>query len=82
MLPISVAVLQNIELSQDINIAHIFVILAFTMSFGMSLPISTPPNALAYATGHIKNIDLLKSGALVSIITFALAITVLKLFVM
>ncbi|MEE1285832.1 MAG: SLC13 family permease [Ruminobacter sp.] len=82
MLPISVAVLQNINLGEGINITHIFVILAFTMSFGMSLPISTPPNALAYATGHIKNIDLLKSGALVSIITFALAIIVLKLFVM
>ena len=30
------------------------VVVAIACSVGMSMPISTPPNAIAYATGEIK----------------------------
>jgi len=36
----------------------------FAASLGMSLPVSTPPNALAYASGHIKNTQMLKVGVI------------------
>jgi len=48
----------------------------FSASLGMSLPVSTPPNALAYASGHIKNTQMLKVGALLGciglLVTFAM----------
>jgi solute carrier family 13 (sodium-dependent dicarboxylate transporter), member 2/3/5 len=38
------------------------VIIAVATSFGMPLPISTPPNALIYGTGMIRSRDLLEIG--------------------
>lgn len=76
MIPIAIAVLESdsVHLGAGFEKPMIIMILAFTLSFGMSLPISTPPNALAYASGHIKNSDMLKSGGLISILCFLIAI--------
>lgn len=41
---------------------------AFACSLAMSLPISTPPNAIAFATQAIETRELVKYGTLVSII--------------
>ena len=40
--------------------------IAIICSFGMALPISTPPNALAYSTGLIKSQDLMRLGGIIS----------------
>ena len=44
------------------------IVLSTTLacSMGMALPISTPPNALAFGTGHLKTSDLAKSGLIVA----------------
>ena len=49
---------------------HVALVLAvtFSASLGMSLPISTPPNALAYASGNIKSTQMLKVGVTIGII--------------
>ena len=39
----------------------------FAASLGMSLPVSTPPNALAYASGNIKSSQMLKVGLILGI---------------
>lgn len=39
----------------------------FAASLGMSLPVSTPPNALAYASGQIQSQQMLKVGSLIGI---------------
>lgn len=48
----------------------------FSASLGMSLPVSTPPNALAYASGEIKSTQMLKVGVLIGsiglLVTFAM----------
>jgi sodium-dependent dicarboxylate transporter 2/3/5 len=41
-------------------------------SFAMVLPISTPPNAIAMATGVVKTADMAKSGILVGLIGLVL----------
>lgn len=40
----------------------------YASSLAMALAISTPPNAIAYATGHIKSHDMLKAGLTVSLV--------------
>lgn len=40
----------------------------FAASLGMSLPISTPPNALAYASGHIATNQMAKVGVVLGLI--------------
>jgi sodium-dependent dicarboxylate transporter 2/3/5 len=38
------------------------VVIAVATSFGMPCPISTPPNAMVYGTGHVTVRDLLQIG--------------------
>jgi sodium-dependent dicarboxylate transporter 2/3/5 len=41
---------------------------AIAASLGMALPISTPPNALAHATGLIKTEDMTKVGVIIGLV--------------
>ncbi len=50
---------------------------AIASSSAMILPISTPPNALAYATGLIEQKDMIKMGVIVGIIAIILGYLVL-----
>ena len=52
----------------------------FAASLGMSLPVSTPPNALAYASGHIENKQMLKVGCIIGVV--GLMLTFAMLFIM
>ena len=45
---------------------------AIAASSAMILPISTPPNALAFATGYVKQNDMVKVGAIMGIISMVL----------
>jgi sodium-dependent dicarboxylate transporter 2/3/5 len=47
---------------------------ALACSFGMALPVSTPPNAIAYATGAIPQGTMLRAGALVSLVCLVLTL--------
>lgn len=63
--------------SISLDIVQVGVIIALACSLGMSLPISTPPNAIAYATGEVST----KYMALVGVIV-GVAGAVLLAFVM
>lgn len=54
--------------------AGLMVAVAFSTSLAFALPISTPPNAIAYATGVVPQSAMAKSGVLLCLIGFALAI--------
>ena len=47
---------------------------AFACSMAMSLPISTPPNAIAFATQEIETREMVKYGTIVSVIGLVLII--------
>ena len=53
--------------------------IAMSASAAMCLPISTPPNAIAYSTGLVKQDDMLKIGLTVGIITLVLGYSTLFL---
>lgn len=57
--------------------AALLVTVAFASSLGMALPISTPPNAMAYATGHIEQKGMAISGTILCLL--GLAITILMM---
>jgi len=52
----------------------------FAASLGMSLPISTPPNALAYASGHVQTKQMAKVGVVLGII--GLLVTYIMLYIL
>ena len=55
----------------------ILIGVAIAASSAMVLPISTPPNALAYATNLVKQNDMAKIGLIVGIISMVLGYTLL-----
>lgn len=57
----------------------LILIAAFSVSLGMCLPISTPPNALAYSTGLITTNHMTKTGLIIGGIGLALAFVFLFL---
>lgn len=49
----------------------------FAASLGMSLPISTPPNALAYASGNIETKQMAKIGVIIGLVGILVAFAML-----
>lgn len=45
------------------------ILAALACSFAMAMPVSTPPNAIAYATGKVPVADMIWVGGLISIVS-------------
>ena len=58
----------------------IIIGIAVAASSAMSLPISTPPNAIAYSTGLIQQTDMVKAGLTVGITSMLIGYGVLMTF--
>jgi anion transporter len=59
------------------GVKTLLVGVAFTSSLGMILPISTPPNALAYSTGFIKLRDMQVVGLIIGILGLVIGFSLL-----
>ena len=57
----------------------LLVTIAFASSLGMALPISTPPNAMAYATGHVEQKGMAISGTILCLLGLAITIGMMSL---
>jgi sodium-dependent dicarboxylate transporter 2/3/5 len=68
LLPIMAALGANLSSLEAIGGSRM-IILAVTLSssLAMSLPVSTPPNAIAHASGIIKTKDIAKTGIIIGI---------------
>ncbi|EGU40082.1 transporter [Vibrio ichthyoenteri ATCC 700023] len=51
----------------------LILVVTFAASLGMSLPISTPPNALAHATGNVESSQMAKVGVVLGVVGVALS---------
>lgn len=66
LLPIGVSLAVGVAGSGSAEMAYVLAIsIALAASTAMALPISTPPNAIAYAHGELDTRDLARSGLLV-----------------
>ena len=71
LLPLMIVVMATVSTLGEIGGSKLLVLLVtFSYSLAMALPVSTPPNAMAYATGLLANRQLLQIGALISWIGF------------
>lgn len=73
--PMAVAVAVSIGSSP----VALVVSVALGSSLAMALPISTPPNAIAYASGAIKTRDMAVAGALVAFVGWIALVVLLPL---
>ena len=51
------------------------LIVAFGSSCAFMLPVATPPNALVYATGHIRQSDMIRAGFIINLLAAVLIAT-------
>ena len=79
MVPIMVAVGTGMKdiLGDYGGVGTLLVGVAMSASFAMSLPISTPPNAIAYSTGLIKTSQMFRTGIIIGIISLVLGYTLI-----
>jgi sodium-dependent dicarboxylate transporter 2/3/5 len=69
LMPILAALGTTLESLAGIGgLTSLIIVAAFSASMGMSLPISTPPNALAHATGAINTNDMAKVGVIIGVV--------------
>lgn len=74
LVPIAIAMLAP-EVGADAAASIIpIAVIGIIVSFAMILPISTPPNAIALATGLIETKDLAKAGWLVGVVGIVLTL--------
>lgn len=59
------------------GVSPLLIGLALSASLAMILPISTPPNALAHATGMVEQKDMMRVGIIMGIIGLVLGYTLL-----
>ncbi|QXO17170.1 SLC13 family permease [Vibrio ostreae] len=69
LMPIAAAIGTSMpSLAEAGGLQGLLVVVAFSASLGMILPVSTPPNSLAYSTGLIESKDMAKTGLALGII--------------
>ncbi|MBT9239645.1 MULTISPECIES: SLC13 family permease [Vibrio] len=80
LMPIAAAIGASMESLIAIGgLQGLLVVVAFSASLGMILPVSTPPNSLAYSTGLIESKDMAKMGLILGIV--GLLMVYLALFI-
>lgn len=79
MVPILAAVGKGMGSSLDEygGIGTLLIGIALSASFAMALPISTPPNAIAYSTGLIKSSQMCTVGVIIGVIALAIGYTLM-----
>ncbi|WP_136312902.1 SLC13 family permease [Actinomyces procaprae] len=76
LVPLAMGLATGVDGLEPVTIA---VVLALACSLGMSLPISTPPNAIAYATGEIATADMARVGLIIGVAGTAVLVLLMPL---
>ena len=63
------------------NPIYLAIAIGLACSFAMAFPISTPPNALAFAGGKITTKDMMKPGTIISLVSLAIMLFSFKFLV-
>ena len=59
------------------GIGTLLIGIALSASFAMALPVSTPPNAIAYSTGLVTSSQMARAGIIMGIVSLVLGYTLL-----
>lgn len=78
--PIAISVGSVVDSATGFSLTTTLVAVAIASSYGMALPISTPPNAIAMGSGAIEARHLLKAGALIGVFGMGLVLLLAKFY--
>lgn len=78
LMPIGAAVATSTD---NLSLLVMLVVVACSASLGMILPVSTPPNSLAYATGLVASKDMARVGLIIGVAGLSLVYAAILLFI-
>jgi len=61
-----------IAISLDYQVSTFVIPIALVCSTAMALPISTPPNAIAFGSGLLESMDMVRPGILITVVSIAI----------
>lgn len=73
LVPIGVALAMGA--ASTLDPIHVAISIALAASVSMALPVSTPPNAIAYASGVCNTNDFVRAGSLIGLVALVLIVT-------
>ncbi len=71
-------VVAGIAIGLEIPILYLLIPVTMASSCAFMLPMATPPNAIVFASGHVKVSEMAKAGVLLNIISVGLLILVFQ----
>jgi sodium-dependent dicarboxylate transporter 2/3/5 len=74
-------IVATLAASAGMDLLTISAAVAMAASCAFMLPVATPPNALVFATGHVRVIDMVRAGLLMNVISIVLVSLAVWLFV-
>lgn len=78
--PIAVSVGSVAGAAAGFDLTTALVTVAVASSYGMTLPISTPPNAIAMGSGVLQTQHLVKAGGVIGVLGMALVLVMTKYY--
>jgi len=78
--PIAISVGAATGVAADFQLGTALVAVAIASSYGMTLPISTPPNAIAMGSGMIETRDMIKIGSVLGGLGMILVLVLTRYF--
>ena len=69
---IAIPIVMSIALASGVNPIIPSVAAALSASVADALPVSTPPNAIVYATGRVKITDMIRYGIVMDVLAVTL----------
>ena len=51
----------------------------FAASWAFAMPVGTPPNALIYASGHVRARDMMRAGVILDVVAIIVIVVMAKL---
>ena len=71
----------GVAIGLDISLLQILIPVAMASSCAFMLPMATPPNAIVFASGHIKVKEMARTGILLNIISIFLLLVFFKFLI-
>ena len=67
-------VVAGIAIGLELEIIHVLAPVAMAASCAFMLPMATPPNAIVFASGHIKVHEMVRAGVILNVLSILLLI--------
>lgn len=72
ILPVAVSLAVGVEAAAAPGAVQMAISIALVASLSMALPVSTPPNAIAYAGGELETRDFMRAGGILGVLGITL----------